>query len=637
MLRSAATVAQSSDWEHEPVSLDRFITGRDFLANPPLSPIQYEAVRICERIYYEPAYAMLAETCMDAENRAYWAQPFRMVNIGTLEWGKGSGKDHICRIISLRATYLLLCLWSPLKYYTMPEQDTIHLINVASSAPQANRAFFTPLRRAVTRPHGWFAKHDYVHPLKGEIDYAKNVQAISGHSDAETQEGLNILVGVADEIDAFKTLAELEKHLGAQARESSRSAEGVLRMLRSSARTRFPQVFKNIVISWPRYRGSMIQQLIARGEESLRTNEKSPHFTSGPYCTWEVNPRVPGREFFQDDYDDDPLGSMARYECRPQRASNPYFSNEQAIQGCLRSYPQPPVTVTYMLKGNAWQPHFEFSPDFTPVRGAAYAMHADLAINGDRAGISIAHVMRWDEFTVMGEDQEGGEVEVTEFRPRVKVDAVFSFESDMGTDPPREIGIRWARLLFLELRRRGWNMRLFTADGFQSADTFQILEQQYGVETDLVSTDRTEEPWRGLKDLTSEDRIEWPGAKDDVVYIELLGLTRLPNGKVDHPNGGSKDLADALACSAQGAIVLGGREELDQFGRPVRAHLAPEGSFVTGRETLGDLPIGFIPPHVMNPSGIAPERVPIERDGLGRPVMAPDIWPDDPEEMDHWG
>ena len=67
-----------------------------------------------------------------------------MVNLVTLEWGKGAGKDHICRVGSLRIAYLLLCLPDPQDYYEMPAQDTIHLLNVACSAPQASQGVFRP-------------------------------------------------------------------------------------------------------------------------------------------------------------------------------------------------------------------------------------------------------------------------------------------------------------------------------------------------------------------------------------------------------------------------------------------------------------------------------------------------------------
>ena len=74
-----------------------------------------------------------------------------------------------------------------------------------------------------------------------------------------------------------------------------------------------------------------------------------------------------------------------------------------------------------------------------------------------------------------------------------------------------------------------------------------------------MSTDLSEEPWRALRDLCYEDRLR--GYKDPLLVTELAGLSKLTNGKIDHPGDGSKDVADAVACACTGAVVLGGSED----------------------------------------------------------------------------
>lgn len=587
----------------EPVPLSVFVQDSKYLGNPPLSTEQYEAVRHIEKVYLPETYALLADSS-DCQIRDYWRQPCRMVNLITLEWGKGSGKDHICRTGALRIAYLVLCLPSPQDYYSMPSQDTISLLNVASSAPQASRAFFAPMRRVVARPGNWFEhmgvevvevrdprqrrqlarQQSGVRALQDTIRFAKGVEAISGHSDADSQEGLNLLAGFMDEVDAFKSRAELAKLRGNAMRESSTSAESVLAMLQTSASTRFPEVYKVARISYPRYLGSTIQQLRARGEADIAAKgETSRHYVSGPKATWEVNPRVPGKHVFREDYEEDPIMAAAKYECKPSRAINPYFANMVAVEACLTEDPEPPLQVDYVRDMAAWRPVYSFAERLYPVRGAAYAMHADMAISRDRAGISLAHVVRWEEATAVGHDPRGREVEVLEPRPVVKVDFAIAYEADIAKNPPREIQVRWARDLCFELMRRGFAIRLFTMDGFQSADTLQIMES-HGIETDRVSTDLSEEPWRALRNLAYEDRLR--GHKDPLLVTELAGLSKLPNGKIDHPADGSKDMADAVACACTGAIVLGGAE--DPSG--ARAYLAGEWEMPERPE---ELPVGM--------------------------------------------
>lgn len=561
----------------EPVPLSVFVRDSRYLANPRLSDEQYEAVRHIEKVYYPETYKLLAESDTPAI-REYWQQSCRMTNLLTLEWGKGAGKDHICRVGSLRIAYLLLCLPDPQAYYEMPAQDTIHLLNVASSAPQASRAFFAPMRRVVARPGNWFEnlgvevvevrgpqsrnrvrQQSSVKPLLDEIRFARNVSAVSGHSDADSQEGLNLLAGFMDEVDAFKSRAELAKLHGNRLRESSSSAESVLAMLQTSASTRFPQVYKVVRISYPRYLGSTIQQLRARGAKDIEEKgDRSRHYVSGPKATWEVNPRVPGKHVFREDYEEDPVMAAAKYECKPSRAVNPYFANMMAIEACLEEHPEPPLQVAYVRDMAAWKPSYSFASRLYPVRGAAYAMHADMAVSRDRAGIALAHVARWEEAAVTGNDARGREVAVLEPRPVVRVDFAVTYEADIAASPPREIQVRWFRDLALELIRRGFNIRRATMDGFQSVDSLQILET-HGIETDRVSTDLSEDPWRTLRDLAYEDRL--CGYKDPLLLIELAGLSKLPNGKIDHPADGSKDMADAVACACAGAVLLGGSED----------------------------------------------------------------------------
>ncbi len=576
----------STIFAEEPVSLTIFVQDKKYLGNPPLSPVQYEAVRHVERIYYPDMYPRLARV-FDAgkvdtrlqvgpyshwRDEPYWSQPVRMCNFITLQWGKGGGKDHICRIASMRVAYLLMCLESPQRYYGMPEQDTIHLLNVASTSAQAQQAFFQPITRAVKR--GWFA--DRCTAKQNVISYAKNIESVSGHSDAESQEGLNLMLGIADEIDAFKSKKEMIVRRGASAREPTKSAEGILNMMRTSAATRFPQVYKQVRISYPRYLGSMIQQLTAEAKADIATNGvDSRHYVSGPVATWEVNPRVPGKDAFKQDYIDDPITARAKYECLPARAISPYFRNHQAVDNCFRQKQTMPVVVDYDLESGSgrsvWVPRYHFADDFYPVRGAIYAMHADLAVSGDRAGIAMAHVASYEEKEISSEEDEDGNTHpIREIRPHVKVDFVVSFTADPSANPPREIQIRWARQLAFELIRRGFTVRRFTFDAFQSFDSMQILEAR-GIECERVSTDTSEDPWRTLRDLMYEGRVAIPRPRIDnpadppsfLLRDELMSLTRLSNGRVDHPADGSKDEADALACSVMGAIACGGREEED--------------------------------------------------------------------------
>jgi len=555
-------------FEHEPVSLEVFIKDKAFLgADWMLSPLQIELVRVGERIYKQELFDQMAK-----EFGGYWADPIPMKNSIVAQWGKGGGKDSTVRVISARVAYLLMCLKSPPAYLAMPPDDSIHLLNIPVNAAHAPRASLDPLAQMV--PPGFPA--DYADPKRDTINYAKNVQAISGHSDAESQEGLNILLGVADEIDAFKAKGEMVGQ-GNKAREASTSAESILNMIESSAMSRFPENYKRIAISFPRYLGSTIQRLTHEAKADIEKygDNVSIFFASGPWATWEVNP-TKKKEDFAAKYREDPDEAAARYECKPSRATDAYFRNPIIFKQAVTS-PIQPLLVDYRVvrkssdvTGNStygWEPKFTFLEGFKPIAGARYAIHADLAIKGDRAGVSMSHVGSWIERMDEVADESGFVTQVPTTAPLIKNDFTISFSADVGAiNPntgevmPREIQIRWVRDLAFELIKRGFYIGSFTFDGFQSADSIQIL-LMHGIESKRLSTDLDPDIWKTVKDVASDARLSMPFSQ--LLQNELEALSRVDGKKVDHPPGGSKDEADAFACSIVGAIALGGGEDPD--------------------------------------------------------------------------
>lgn len=574
-------------FEEEPVDLTTFIRDKQFLNHPRLSEIQYDLVRHIEQIYYQDLYPDMVEAF-----GKYWA-PVRFVNELIGQYGKGAGKDMTARISSARIVYLASCLWSPQRYYGMPENDEIHILNVAPAAPQAYRAFFKPFRTLMdTSP--WFK--DRSHTTDFSVKFKKHLEAVSGHSDAETQEGLNILLGIADEVSAFRSKEEAERGIKASGREPSKSSEAILNMLRTSANTRFPDTYKILAISYPRFKGDAIQRLTLEGkEDNEKYGDDSRIYVSGPYATWEVNPRIKGKESFQRDYDKDPEMARAKYECQPSLSSNRFFRNEQAVYAAFADKKPPPIRFEYyygideeedypekgpLKEQPGWQVRFHFSDDVYPILGARYCLHGDMALNRDAAGVAMAHVKRWH--SSVGDGVLGSTVHSR--MPIVKLDFVDAFKADIAAKPvAREVQIRWYRKLVFALIKRGFSVVRATFDQFQSLDTMQILESR-GIESKRVSMDSNDVPWQNLRDVMYEGRLEayW----DQVVVDEVLALTKLSNGKVDHPASFGKDRADALCGAVLGATEMGG----DEGEQPFRAdidHVDRPDPFSTGYSGWG--------------------------------------------------
>lgn len=594
--------AMSDLWDEEPVPLDVFVQDKGYLGNPPLFDFQYAAVREVEQIFFTETYISMVE-----EFGSYWT-PRPIKNFIYAEVGKGGGKDHFCRIGSARVAYLLSCLKSPQAYYGFAPQDEIHTLNVASTSGQARRAFFKPFG-SLLRNSPWFKSHirSEITDLATSIRLTKQLEMVSGHSLAESFEGLNPILAIADEIASFAS--EQEKALKGL-RDSTRSAEAILKVLRSSARSRFPQTFKLCAISYPRYLGDPIETLMARARKDIEAKgeEASRYFAIGPLATWQANPRTTGPEDFQEDYDEDPEKAKATYECLPQRSSKRFFRNDVAIEVAFpkRLDERQPVELeywwgtsepvaanAYMERGGrsvptySWQVRHILSSELWPRQGCIYALHADLAVSGDRAGIAMSHVRTWN--------READEERQQNDLPIVKVDFVTSYEADLTATLPgsteitaREVQLRWFRQLVRELIEAGFIIGLVTLDGWQSTDTIQILET-WGIEAKVQSIDRTALPYQTLRDVLYDGRLE--AYDDGVIVTELEGLTKLANGKIDHPADGSKDEADALCGSVLGALVLGGDEgedpERNDFAGVVNLEVGGFGEFGAESMDLG--------------------------------------------------
>lgn len=564
-------------FSEEPPTLDVFIRDKKYLNNPALSETQYEAVRHIEQIYMRETYPLMVENFGE-----YW-EPRRFVNFVYLQWGKGSGKDHVCRIATARIANLLLCLKSPQEYFNFAPQDELHILNIAMNAAQAHRAFFKPLG-TLLKNSNWFKDKvaSEITDQARSIRLDKQIELISGHSEVGGYEGLNLVAGFADEISGFQSS---EEKAIKGIRESDKSAEAVLSILHTSASTRFPETYKLVAISYPRYKNDPIQNLCAIGRKDQEEvgEENSRYYVDGPKATWDVNPRIKGKEAFAEDYKLDPLMARSKYECDPQRTANRFFRNDSALSSSLVRHDEgwiEPLTIEYYwgvdtagakAEGSyelatvpGWQALHILSPDLVPMEGAIYTLHADLGITSDRAGIAMCHVKNWErrefkrgEKTPIESDYQNDD------RPVIKVDFVAAYEADLeakiddGELQAREIQIRWFRNLIRELKRKGFVIGMVTFDNFQSTDSIQILES-WGIPSDLQSIDRNAIPYTTLRDVMYDGRLE--GYHVELLRDELEGVSKLPNGKIDHPPGGSKDMADALCGAVCNSIIAGGDE-----------------------------------------------------------------------------
>lgn len=545
-LMDALNAVSGAEWEEVPVELEEFVTSEDFLNFPPLSEHQYAAIKAGTQIYQEHT---LVNLYGEIEGRERWESTKREV---CLMWGKGSGKDACSVIMCVYVAYLLMCLKDPARYYGKPNGDNIDIMNVAVNAQQANRVFFKNLVLRVQQCP-WFEGKYTV--KQGEINFDKNINVISGHSESESLEGYNVIMVVLDEISGFA----LESNTG---NERAKTADFIYKMHRASVDSRFEDVGKIVLLSFPRFKNDYISQKyeasILEKETILRThtfkvdeslpdgnpgNEltiqweedhilkyKKPNYFALRRPTWDVNPikTLNGQKnsFFEDVHD-----ALGRFACTPSDGGEDSFiKNKQAIEEAFISL-------------NGVDQQGVFAPNFHPKENVEYFVHVDLSKVHDRCAVALAHVDKWVSHT---------EGHLSETYPVVRVDAV-RFWKPSPTEP---MDYRQVQDYILNLRRRGFNLRLVTFDRWNSHDTMNYLEAQH-ISTDMLSVGTKH--YDDFLQLLYDGRLVGPKIPElidelkELRYVKTAG-SALP--KVDHPRTGYKDLSDAITGAIYNAVSL---------------------------------------------------------------------------------
>jgi hypothetical protein len=531
---------KDNHFEETPVDAKTFVESPDYLGQPGLSDIQYDIVQAMSQIYRKEDLQQL----MGEEEGARYYEKYTKNEI-ILQLGKGSGKDFTSTVACAYIVYKLLCLKDPARYFGKPSGDAIDLINVAINAQQAKNVFFKGFKTKIEKSP-WFAgKYE---AKVDSIGFNKSITVYSGHSERESHEGLNLLLAVLDEISGFAS----EVGTG---NEQGKTADNIYKAFRGSVDSRFPDLGKVVLLSFPRYPGDFISEryesVIAEKEVIERTHEfvinpllpdteadnkfeiywEEDQITSYKYPgvfalkrpTWEVNPTRKIDDFkiaFMTDLGD----AMMRFACVPTFASDAFFKQAEKVRAC-------------MTLRNPIDTFKRFDESFKPDPNKKYYVHADLAQKHDKCAVAIAHVEKWVNIQVINNYEQ--------VAPVVVVDAVAWWEPKVEGPVNLSEVKQWIQ----NLRRIGFDIGMVSFDRWQSFDIQNELNQ-VGMKTDTVSV--AKKHYEDMAMLVYEERLVMPAI--ELLFEELTQLKIMKNDKVDHPRKKSKDLADAVCGAIFGAI-----------------------------------------------------------------------------------
>lgn len=488
-----------------------------------------------------------------------------------LTGGIGVGKTTAALVSLLYQLYVLQCLKSPQTLFDLSSSSEIAFVLQAPTERLAKRVAFERMRHMVLEANCFRGDNapDKSY-LRSELRFSNGIVVRPLSGSATSALGQNVLGGLLDETAFGQYVTHSERGRGFEVFDQTREQYQTISRRRKSRflkQGRLPGILA--LVSSPQGHDDLLSEKLRDAQEdksifvsNLRLWDVKPDAYSSArfrvYVGDENNaPRVldpteKGTEpdlthsvplDFLKDFHKDVDASIRDILGIPSMSVTPFMRNRNAVLKCF-SDDYKGILKEKRIDLSASSVTIENDGIFMDVHLSRW-VHVDLALSKDSAGLAIGYIQSFTEI-------DGN------LRPVIVMDALLE------VIPPEagEINFSKIRQLLVGLHQGGLPIKWVSFDGYQSADSRQLLSAQ-GFQTGLRSMDRDLEPYEYLRAALYEQRVLIP--KHVKCQRELLSLEHdVRRGKVDHPPKGSKDLSDALAGVVHGLSTR--REALAEHG-----------------------------------------------------------------------
>lgn len=399
--------------------------------------------------------------------------------------GMKAGKTILASVIACYEEFSLYRVGEPWKKYGFPKDEKIFIINVATSGEQAEDTIYAQTVSRITNSP-FYDLRPYEEIGKTINFKDDGVKIRCGHSNSASIVGKLAILVLFDELARFKD------------KGGKSSAEAVYTALTRSVEP-FGEDGKIVSISSPMWEKDKIMSL-------YRISAEIPNMLGFWLSTWVMNPKIT-RESLKWEFKKNPEAAQRDFGADPSKPKEAYYripSRVEAMYEKCKGYPSPIDSKGRLKK------------DFKPNPEFDYYLHGDPAARNDAFGLSLAHRLG----------------------SRVIIDLAHAFEAVTG-----EIDVNEIKNIILELIKRGFKIKKATFDTWGVVVVWQALKAK-GIEPENLYV--LKEQHDELKMAIYDDYLEghFPGKMRD----EIKALILLRGMKVDHPSGGSKDMADAVAA-----------------------------------------------------------------------------------------
>lgn len=165
-------------------------------------------------------------------------------------------------------------------------------------------------------------------------------------------------------------------------------------------------------------------------------------------------------------------------------------------------------------------------------------IHVDLGIKSDSTGMACSYFKEYETREIINPNTG-----------KVTMDQIPVFVTEWVMEiravPGHEVPIYKIEEFIVKAKELGYPIALVSTDGYQSTNLRQNLLLK-GFNTELVSVDRTKDPYNNLRNIILEGRLKAPNLPKLINEIRYLEENEQ---KYDHAPDQSKDVADAVCAS----------------------------------------------------------------------------------------
>lgn len=549
-------------WEEVPVNIDTFIDSDKYMRN----------------YFYPDGKSCIVYPRWRQELKEIFKNPYKFSEI-CFTGGIGLGKSEAAKLGLAYLSYRLLCLKNPQSFYNKPIGKPIVILFFNNTKDLAEKVLLQPfIDMLITSP--WFMERGKI-VGREHIRYIpnKNIRFEAGSRDSHAI-GQDIFAAILDEINfaagqdvsmekskIMKTYAAINTRITNRFRVEG-NVHGKLFMVSSKKSEydfleQYAQKMKNqsnfyivddkvwniVPPEKTGYSGKMFNLAIGGDilpSKIIPDNENPEEYIKQGYEIMQV-PIEEKQKFVLD---------MERSLMDIAAVSISYvtkFLNYNIISQCYCDDTNPfsqEIISTGIHDALEIKEFFNLNLIPQDIRKKPTFIHIDTSLTGDRTGIGAVCMLGKDKIEKF--DMQANKI-IKTYQTIYK----HIFNVEIQCPKNSEISFQKTRNFIIYLRQCGFNICGITTDGYQSADTRQMLILEGFENVDRLNFERTPEIYMNLRNAFIEKRIKvlrLQNLEKELLLVERNNQT----GKINHPENtgdGHGDGADALAGSYYNAVL----------------------------------------------------------------------------------